>query len=89
MNVLEEVQEERLNQNNKWGEQNHNPSIWLAILAEEFGEAAKEVCEYNAVDKNLGLLVYYRLNNMRKELIQTAAVAIQFVESLDRNELAE
>lgn len=50
----------------------------LAILAEEFGEVAKELCECN----NTG----HALNSphLRTELIQVAAVAIAWVEALDK-----
>ena len=34
---------ERLNQDKKWGEQNHNPSEWLAILVEEVGELSTAI----------------------------------------------
>ncbi len=33
---------ERMRQDAKWGEQNHPEAMWLAILAEEFGEVAKD-----------------------------------------------
>lgn len=41
--VLANVAEERGRQNARWGAQHHPPSIWLAILAEEVGEVAREV----------------------------------------------
>lgn len=34
-------------QNKKWGWQDHDPVVWLAIMAEEFGEVAKAVIEGN------------------------------------------
>jgi len=91
--VLDEVAVERLNQNAKWGEQNHpdgtgwlcgpDPGLakkryedakaartltWLEILDEEFAEALAE--------KDQGRL--------REELIQVAAVAVAWVECIDR-----
>ncbi len=84
--VLEEILNERQAQLRKWGQQNHEPSRWLAILAEEFGEAAKAVVEAGATGNRIELENW--LQEMRAELIQTAAVATAFVESLDRNELA-
>lgn len=81
--VLKEVYAERVAQESKWGQQNHHPVEYFAILAEEFGEVAKEVVEHNfcgdVVIKNK------RLKAMREELIQTAAVAVAMVECLDRN----
>lgn len=94
--VLEEVLLERERQDAKWGEQNH-PDMpedddddmwreplydmesaarrsvscgpsWAAILAEEVGET------FHAVTPEL----------LRAELIQVAAVAVAWVEALDR-----
>lgn len=42
----------------------------LAILAEEFGEVARAICEGD-------------LANMREELVQVAAVALSWVQGLD------
>jgi hypothetical protein len=39
--VLIEIADERGAQNLKWGAQAHEPSVWLAILMEEVGEAAQ------------------------------------------------
>lgn len=79
-NILEEIRAERVRQNAKWGEQNHTPIEWIAILGEEFGEASKEALENHfKYANNTGLA------NYRKELIQVAAVAVQMIECLDRN----
>jgi NTP pyrophosphatase (non-canonical NTP hydrolase) len=40
--LLANVAAERARQDAKWGEQNHHPAIWMAILLEEIGEAAKD-----------------------------------------------
>ena len=61
----------------KWGEQNHIQIVWLGILAEEFGEVAKEV---NELHFRIG-----NIENLKTELIQTAAVAVSMYESLERN----
>lgn len=71
-NVLKEVKHERHNQEIKWGEQNHQPLKWLAILGEEVGETNKAILEDD-------------LENYREELIQVAAVAVAMVESFDRD----
>lgn len=80
------VTDERGNQLQKWGVQNHAPIEWMAILAEEVGEAAKEALEHHWAGK------HYppdpdRLKRLRAELVQVAAVAVAMIESLDRNEL--
>lgn len=72
MSVLEEIQDERRRQDRKWGEQNHEPFKWLAILTEEVGEAAQATLWDNR-------------NMIRSELIQVAAVAVAAIECLDRN----
>lgn len=92
--VLYEVHNERVNQFKKWGDQEHSPIEWLAILGEEVGEANKHGLEGHfgyPVSSSLGLDVMdpedarkWHLAKYRKELIQTAAVAVAMVESLDR-----
>ena len=85
--ILEKVREERERQEKLWGQQNHNPAIWLMILGEEVGEANQAYCEaYFAKGKGI---IHNELRHLRTELIQVAAVAVAIVESLDRNEIAE
>lgn len=85
--ILKEVDGERIKQDKKWGPQNHTPIIWTGILGEEFGETAKAANEVH-FSSQPGELRNSWLKNYREELIQTAAVCIAAVESLDRNELA-
>lgn len=92
--VLEEVSHERARQDARWGEQNHrdgtggdqdktnadlarqvcddafktNAGSWALILTEEYAEAMAE----SAPDK------------LRAELVQVAAVAVAWVEAIDR-----
>jgi len=88
--VLMDISDERLRQDAKWGVQNHSQMIWLGILAEEFGEAAKEINELHfrpgdAVHiDNSHECKPHRIERVRAELIQVAAVAVAMVESLDR-----
>jgi NTP pyrophosphatase (non-canonical NTP hydrolase) len=70
--VLDEVDRERSNQDKKWGEQNHPNLYWLGILMEEVGETAKALIEDG------------HLLQIRGELIQVAAVAVAWVEKIDR-----
>ena len=81
MNIYAEIKQERQNQINKWGIQNHKPIEWLAILMEEVGEVSREALENHFTS-------FYppnTLNDHRKELIQVAAVCVAMIESLDRN----
>lgn len=78
---------ERMAQNDRWGEQNHSPMEWMAILTEEVGEAMREALEHHWNGEH-----YFHdrgavLERYRAELIQVAAVAVAALESLDRNEL--
>ncbi len=82
LKVLNQIAHEREAQNRKWGEQNHEPTHWLAILLEEVGEVAKDVVEYKAVKSER--VQRNHLDNARIELIQVAAVAVAMIESLDR-----
>ena len=78
--VLREVIAEREKQHAKWGEQNHAAFCWLAILHEESGEVAQACLHDVFGGKAQGTL--------RAELIQVAAVAVAFIESLDRAKYA-
>jgi len=84
--VFKQVLLERTLQDNKWGEQNHEPFTWLSILGEEVGEAHQAAVE-SKFEKSNNHGQTITLYNLRTELIQVAAVAISICESLDRNEL--
>ena len=78
--VLLQVADERKRQEDKWGQQNHDPFTYLAILGEEFGEACQVAVQATMEpDKNT------TWDDYRDELIQIAAVAVAMVECLDRN----
>ncbi len=80
--VLDEVAAERARQDRLWGEQNHDPQDYFAILSEEIGEVAKEVVEWRfnfEKEKRED-----RLTFMRHELVQAAAVAVAMIEAIDR-----
>jgi NTP pyrophosphatase (non-canonical NTP hydrolase) len=80
---LDRVLSERLRQYSKWGPQKHSAPEWLAILAEEFGEAAQATCHFNFDPENVRK---ERCEHLRGELIQTAAVAIAFAQALETGE---
>lgn len=105
--ILEQILEERVRQDNKWGEQNH-PILDQVIInseakrmCEEFEipseNRAKYLCEINH-GRGTGTYMHILIEEisevassgkdivkMRQELIQTAAVVIAMIESLDRN----
>ena len=70
--IIEFFLNERTKQDSKWGEQNHDIFKWLAILGEEVGEINKAALE-NKYDEIIN------------ELVQTGAVVIAMIESLERN----
>jgi len=78
--VLVDVLKEQERQTKKWGIRDHEPLSWLAILVEEVGEVAEAILIAQSVDgeENGGL------EEVREEAIHVAAVAITFVECLDR-----
>lgn len=68
--VIQDILNERVRQELKWGIQKHEAPMWLTILVEEVGEVAKAIFEENP-------------QGYREELIQVAAVAEAAVESYD------
>lgn len=79
--IVEDLLKERVRQNEKFGwNRNHHPAEWLMILGEEVGEANEEGINYTF---NPDRLKPMHLLDMRKELVQVAAVAMAFIEDLD------
>lgn len=85
--VFTEIHQERLRQDSKFGEQNHDLFKWFTIHGEEVGEAGKEIIEaFFTKDVNERV---ERLKKYRTEVIQMAAVAVSMVECLDRGSWIE
>lgn len=94
--ALVSVMLERFRQEKKWGEQNHSPEWWLAILTEEVGELAQAIlteqcalCD-GANVKADALPGVPRTEDgdmmfVRKEALHVAAVALAFIECIDRH----
>lgn len=76
--VMWDIREERDRQDQKWGEQNHDDMTWTAILGEEVGEACQAALHDRFGGDHAGTL--------REELVHVAAVAMQWIECLDRRE---
>lgn len=80
--VFIEIINERKRQMKLWGKQHfEDQSRWLGILTEEVGEVAEAVNE--TVLKNANKRHKGGLENIRKELIQVAAVAVAAVEDIN------
>ena len=69
--IFEEVRKERFNEDEKYGEQNHDPAYWIAVLGKEFGSICRAICENNP-------------EKYRKELIDLLAVGTNMAETFDR-----
>lgn len=74
------VEEERRRQTLTRGDQNHNSLKWFTILAEEFGEVARALEERSEYKTDR---VEYQ-TQLEYELIQTAAVAVAWIEAIRR-----
>ena len=78
-----DISKERKKQDRVWGEQNHDPFVWLAILQEEVGEFSQEALRMT-FDCNIGDTPLKCKARMREEAVHVAAVAMAIVECLDR-----
>jgi NTP pyrophosphatase (non-canonical NTP hydrolase) len=79
--ILNDILLERAAQDAKWGEQNHEPETWMAILMEEVGELAQAVLHWRFGGPAAG--------DIRLEAVQVAAVALALIECHDRNHWLE
>jgi hypothetical protein len=93
--VLQEIKGERNRQDHKWGEQNW-PDGTRRVLYEYSAKVAKTVCDENFKNKTLTwkqilheevLEAFTEEDSLklREELIQVAAVAVAWIECIDRN----
>ena len=92
--VLQEVFSERIRQDHKWGEQNHPDGTGevTAVRARDHAQAECELAfqEKRGTYRHILTEEYYEVlaetdpRKLRLELIQLAAVAVQWVEALDR-----
>ncbi|MFA0901968.1 hypothetical protein [Vibrio cholerae] len=94
--VIEQVIAEMVFQDLKWGESRTlNNHVWDSILSEEVGEVSEEaVLVWNAklgIKKGFAskFTLEQQTEKLRAELIQVAAVAIQWIEALDREKIAK
>lgn len=81
--VVADVQDERAQQNRRFGMTPVSREVMMSVLVEEVGEVAKEINDYRKA-KNTN-----HLNLMRQELVQVAAVAVKMIEMFDLNLLTD
>jgi hypothetical protein len=81
--LIKNIKEERKRQTEIYGIQNHILSRWGIILAEEYGEMSKAICDqiYNTYPD-----VDY-IGDIIEEAMHTAAVAVQIIEKIDAGEI--
>jgi len=73
--VIDLILDERNSQDAKWGDQSgHSDFVWLGILMEEVGEAAKCALHNLFGGKESGRLT--------TELVQVAAVSVAWIEAI-------
>jgi hypothetical protein len=72
--IFDAIHRERQLQDGLWGEQNHPNDMWAVILGEEYGEVCNAVLAQPLCSESL-----------RSELVQVAAVAIAWLECLERS----
>ena len=89
MSVASCIFQERVKQDTKWGEQNHQDTEWASILMEEVGEAAECVNKscIGPIEDEEEAAEYRGL--LEIELIQVAAVAIAWLECIRRQDQGE
>lgn len=81
--AINDVVGERERQETKWGEQSHPDVAWATILGEEFGEVCKEALAIHY--ENCLTIQEGASERLRAELVQVAAVAVAWIEDIDRN----
>jgi len=82
--TLDAIKAEGYSQDRKWGEQNHDPEIWLSVLVEEVGELAQAMLAHRFDTGRDAKMHASHNRGMEIEAIQIAAVAAHFVEYLAR-----
>ena len=75
--ALTDVIAEMNSQDEKWGaDRDQHPFVWNTILGEEVGEVCQAILHDEFGGSHAG--------TAREELVQVAAVALQFIEQYDR-----
>lgn len=82
--ILKEIVKERKCQDTKWRKQNHRIEFWTGLLGEEYGELCEAINEA-VFDNGPAKRKKGGYENMRKKAIHVAAVAVGFLECIERN----
>ena len=79
LHAFHDVTAECVRQDEKWGQQNHDDATWALIAGEEFGEVSQAILHDRFGGKAAG--------TVRAELVQLAAVCLQWIKCIDRRTL--
>ena len=82
--VFDDIDSERERQVALFGEQNHHPAYWLAIMGKQVGQLGDAIVQREWAAEHLKKRM---LEKVRNEAIQIAAVATALVEAIDRGEV--
>lgn len=80
--IYDLVKKERSRQRIKWERQYHPLAVWSCILTEETGEVAQAILKMREAASK-GDPTSVALNDLIDEVVQVAAVCIQFLEILE------
>jgi hypothetical protein len=97
VSVLAEIKAERQRQAEKWGEQNFPDGTNTSQADRRFADEARQICKLHALydkvtwrdilsEEVLEAFAEDDPRKLRAELIQVAAVAVQWVEAIDRRQ---
>lgn len=75
--IMRDIIKERIRQDELFGKQSHHPAYWLALLAKQMGDLGTAI-----VDREWSSQPDTK--EMRKQAVQLSAVAIAFIEAIDR-----
>lgn len=82
--ITQQVIDERIRQDVKWGPQNRTMIEWMSILTEEIGEAAMKINHHHFPGHFQGETE--TLQQIRMEVVQCAAVCVAMIEQIDNGE---
>lgn len=88
-NAVADVKRERERQDDQWGDQNHHPSYWLAILGKQVGQFGSAVLDREwAMQSDSPVRDGIAMDKrMREEAVQLTAVGLAIIEAIDRGEM--
>lgn len=84
-NAVENVLEERRNQDEQWGVSDHDPQFWSLILSKHAGRLTSKALDWGAM-VGYDSEEFYAIMEFRDQAVKVAAIALAIVECIDRAE---